>query len=109
MTYVPSFTDSSCIVITNSDTIRVYDNVPTQNSNVNYTDYYINSNYIFNRGSAYFSQYSTLPQCQDNSRFTTEVYYRNDFSQILIIFAILSIVSLYLPWKIFTRLFWRLK
>lgn len=109
MTYVPSFTDSSCIVISNSDTIRVYNTTPTYNSDVNYTDYYINSNYIYNVGIAHFSQYSTLPQCQDNSRFTTEVYYRNDFSEIMIIFTILTIFTLYLPWKLFTRLFWRLK
>lgn len=109
MIYVPSFSNSSCIIITNSDTIRVYDTTPTQNSTINYTDYYINSNYISNIGSAYFSQYATLPQCQDNSRFTTEIYYRNDFDQIMIIFAILTIFTLYLPWKLFTRLFWRFK
>lgn len=109
MIYVPQFNNNSCIVITNSDTIRVYEFQPYYNSNVPYKDYYIKSNYIFNSNVAYFSNYSTLPTCQDNSRFTTNVYYRNDLSEIMVIFAILCIVCLYLPWKIFTRLFWRFK
>lgn len=109
MTYVPEFTNNSCIIISNSDTIRVYDYQPCNNCNVPYKDYYINSNYIYNSGVAYFSNYTTLPTCQDNTRFTSDVYYRNDLSQIMIIFAILSIICLYLPWKLLTRLFWRFK
>lgn len=109
MTYVPYFTNNSCIVISNSDTIRVYDYVPYQNSYVDYTDYYINSNYIYNRGTAYFSQYSTLPTCQDNSRFSNDVYYRNDLDSILIIFVILAFICLWCPWKLLNRFFWRFK
>lgn len=105
--YVPEYNDGNCAYIYNSDIIRVYDRIPTNNSTVTYKDYYINSNYIYNTGSTNFGNYSNLPVCIQNSRITTDVYYRNDISDILIIFIILSIVCFYIPWKIILRLFRR--
>lgn len=105
--YIPDYTTGKCAYIYNSDIIRVYDSVPHNNSTVNYTDFYIKSSYISNRGSTTFGQYSTLPTCITDSRITTEVYYRNDFPSILIIFFIMSFISFWVPWKIFIRLFRR--
>lgn len=105
--YIPDYTSSKCAYIYSSDVIRVYDSVPTHNSTINYTDYYIKSSYIANRGSTTFSQYSSLPTCIQSSRVTNEVYYRNDFADILVIFVIMSFISFWVPWKIFLRLFRR--
>lgn len=105
--YVPDYSNGKCAYIYNSDIIRVYDSVPTHNSTVNYKDYYIKSSYIYNEGSSSFNQYSNLPVCIANDRITTEVYYRNDFDSILIIFFLMSFICFWLPWKLITRMFRR--
>lgn len=105
--YVPEYENTNCAVIQNSDIIRVYDSVPVLNSTVNYKDYFIKSSYIYNEGSQSFGQYSTVPTCISTDRITTDIYYRNDLPQILIIFAIMSIVMFYIPIKIFLRVFRR--
>lgn len=105
--YVPKYDNGNCAYIYNSDIIRVYDSVPTHNSLINYKDYYIKSSYIYNEGSTSFGNYSTLPGCIANDRITTDVYYRNDFMQILVIFFLLSWICFYIPWKIFLRIFRR--
>lgn len=105
MVYLPDVS-SPCMVVRNDGTIRAYDQTPTFNSTINYTDYYINSHYLFVEGSQSFSNYTTLPVCS-NMTFTTDVFYRNDFADILIIFVIMCIFSFYIPIKIFSRLFRR--
>lgn len=107
MIYVPEYNENNCAYIYNSDIIRVYDSQPVHNSTISYKDYYIKSSYIYNTGSTTFSNYSTLPTCIDSSRITTDVYYRNDFDSILIIFVLLVIICFWVPWKIFIRLFRR--
>lgn len=107
MIYVPEYTSGNCAYIYNSDVIRVYDSVPQHNTTVPYKDYYIKSSYIYNTGSTTFSTYTTLPTCIDSARITTDVYYRNDFDSILIIFVLLVIICFWVPWKIFIRLFRR--
>lgn len=107
MVYVPEYNNTNCAYMYNTDIIRVYDSVPRQNSTIQYKDYYIHSDYIYNTGSTTFSQYSTLPVCISNERITTDVYYRIDLPYILIIFFIMCFVCLYVPWKIFIRLFRR--
>lgn len=107
MIYVPEYTQGNCAYIYNSDIIRVYDSQPRQNSTISYKDYYINSSYIYNEGSTTFSNYTTLPVCINNSRITTEVYYRNDFPQILWIFIAFAFCCLWIPWRLYLRLFRR--
>lgn len=107
MIYVPEYNNDNCAYIYNSDIIRVYDNKPSHNTTISYKDYYIKSSYIYNEGSTTFSNYSILPVCVDSSRITTDVYYRNDFPQIMFIFLALSFVCFVVPWKIFLRLFRR--
>ena len=108
MIYVPN--DSiynKCYVIQNEDVIRGYDRVPSYNTSYSYRDYYIHSDYIYRDGVGQWNQYSTLPICLSSDDLTSSYYYRVDFSNILIIFLIFSIFIIYLPYKIFSRLFGR--
>lgn len=43
------------------------------------------------------------------SNLSTDFYYRNDLDSILICFIIIVIVGFGIPWKLLSRLFWRLK
>lgn len=107
MIYVPNYESTNCAYIYSTDIIRVYNSVPTHNSTVSYKDYYIKSSYMYNEGSTTFTQYSSLPVCISNDRITTDVYYRNDFPQILWIFIAMVFICFWIPWKIFLRLFRR--
>lgn len=107
MIYVPEKENYKCYVVRDSNTIRAYKTVPKNNSEVNYRDYYINSNYLYQDGSQSFSNYSTLPVCLNNNELTSEFYYRNDFDSILIIFLIMCIFCFLIPLKIFSKLFKR--
>lgn len=103
MIYVPDLTNYKCFYVQSEGVIRAYEEIPTNNSSVNYRDYYINSNYIFKDGVQSFNNYSTIPICLEKSNLTTEYYYRNDFDSILIIFLIVSIFAFYLPLKLISR------
>ena len=107
MIYVPDLTNYKCYVVQSEGVLRGYEEVPTNNSTINYRDFYINSNYIYRDGSQTFGQFSTLPVCLSSDVITSDVYYRNDFDSILIIFLIMSIFCLYIPLKVFLRLFRR--
>ena len=108
--YLPNYTSNNCIVVRDKDTIRVYETTPQQNNNYyNYTDYYINSHYLTNTGSQQFNQYSTIPTCRNQNEFTKEVFYRNDFADILLIFGIMCIFIFLIPTKIIMRLFKRVR
>ena len=113
MIYVPDI-NYKCYVIINSDTIREYEQVPynpgyNQNISINYRDYYINSNYIYTDSSQTFSSYSTLPTCLNSEVLTTDYMYRLDFDKILIMFLIMFIFIVHVPFKMFTSLFRRLR
>lgn len=107
MIYVPDKENYKCFVVRSEEVIRAYKEIPQNNSDVNYRDYYYNSNYIYNDGVQNFSSYTTLPVCLNDDTITDSVYYRNDFDSILVIFLIMCIFCFYLPLKIFTRLFRR--
>lgn len=112
MMYVPDL-DYSCYVLVNKDTIRAYEQTPynpgyNQQISINYRDYYITSHYIYQDGVQSFGSYSNLPICLDKSNLTTELYYRNDLSDILVVFTIIVLfgfgIPLYLLKKMFRRL-----
>ena len=107
MIYVPDLENYQCFVVRNDSTIRAYKNIPQNNMDIEYRDYYYTSNYLYQDGVQSFGSYSTLPICLDNSNLTSSVYYRNDFDSILVIFLIMCIFCFYLPLKIFVRLFRR--
>lgn len=102
MIYVPNL-NHKCYVIQNEEVLRGYDEIPTSNSTIEYTDYYFNANYIYKEGVQTFNNYSTLPICLANSELTTDFYYRNDFADILLIFTIMCIFGIYIPLKLFQR------
>lgn len=111
--YIPDLS-YSCYTLIDKDTIRAYTTMPynpsyNQTITVNYRDYFINSNYLYKDGSQQFSSYTTLPVCLDTSNITNEIYYRNDFDRILLIFVILAIVIFGIPLKIFFRFFKRFR
>lgn len=111
--YVPDLS-YSCYTLIDKDTIRAYTKTPynpgyNQSINIDYRDYYINSNYLYKDGTQQFSSYTTLPVCLDKTLLTNEVYYRNDFDKILIIFIILCIIIFGIPLKIFLRFFKRFR
>lgn len=109
MIYVPydNINDYKCYTLYDKDTIRAYISTPQFNTSSNYTDYFINSHYVFREGVQTWGNYSTLPICLSTDNLTNEIYYRNDFSDILIIFVIIAIIGVYLPFKIFSRAFGR--
>ena len=102
--YLPTFTNNSCIVTLDKDTIRVYDSLPQFDSYANYTDYFVNSHYLSKSGQEFIT---TVPVCENNNDFTTDVYYRFDFDNIMVIFFILLIICFWFPYKIISRLFGR--
>lgn len=107
MIYIPD--DSySCYVVQNEDVIRAYESMPRNDTTVNYRDYYINSDYIYKDSEQTFSRYQDLPVCLSTSTLTTEPYYRTDFPDILVMLFIFCFFTLWIPWKIFCRLFRRL-
>lgn len=107
MIYVPDLTNYKCYVVRSDSTIRAYKEIPKNNSDIEYRDYYFTANYMYQDGIQSFGSYSTLPVCLDKSNLTSDYYYRNDFDKILIIFAIFAIFCFYFPFKLFRRLLWR--
>ena len=105
---VDSVSDFACYSVLDKDTIRAYVNMPQLNTSSNYVDFYINSHYLEKEGTQTWGSYTQyLPICISSSAITTDFYYRNDMSQILVIFIILSIFIFLIPIKIFGRLFRR--
>lgn len=109
MIYVPDLS-YKCYVLTNKDTIRAYEVQPynpgyNQQVNINYRDYYINSNYLYTDGFQTFSSYTTLPICLESTKLTDDVYYRTDLDKILVIFLIMCIFMFLIPLKLFQRFF----
>lgn len=104
--YVPRETIyNKCYVITSSDTIRAYDRAPRNNTDYNYRDYYINSSYIYRDGSGSWGSYSSLPICLDSDVITNDFYYRLDMPNILLMFLIINIFGIFIPIKIFSKIF----
>ena len=113
--YVPAdnISDYKCYEFIDRHTIRAYLDTPTYNSNIRFQDIYLDMEYYMTGvGTTWFwwnseSSHANLPSCIQNSRLTNEVYYRNDFDKSLIIFVILAIICLYLPFRLFMKLFKR--
>lgn len=101
--YLPkTINDNQCATVIDKDTIRVYEEKPVLNSDINYTDYYINSNYLSKVGHATLED---VPDCLQTENFTTSYYYRNDFHNILIIFFILIFIVYFIFSKILHAFF----
>ena len=102
--YLPSeLKENQCAVVYDKDTIRVFEEIPTENSTVDYTDFFINSHYLTKSGKYTFN--TELPNCLDNNNFTTAYYHRLDFDSILIIFFIILFIVYFIFGKIIHALF----
>ena len=107
MIYVPNYTNTKCAVVVNSETIRVYERRPQNNTTISYIDYYIRSDYLYTSGTHTFSQYTTLPTCINSNQITTNFLYRVDFANIMIIFMSIVVLCYFLAFKPISRLFGR--
>lgn len=106
--YVPQDnTYNKCYVVQNEGVIRAYDHVPSSNTNYNYRDYYVKSDYMFRDGSGTWSSYTTLPTCLSSDLLTNDYWYRLDITNVLINVFIIAIFGLYFPFRIFKSLFGR--
>lgn len=106
--YLPidNVNDFACFSIYDKDTVRAYKTQPQLDSSSEYVDFYINSHYLQKTGIQSWGQWnSSLPTCISSDSVTTDFYYRNDFPDILLIFIIFAIVGIYLPFKLFSRIF----
>lgn len=101
--YVPELSNYKCVYVRDGNSIRAYRQNPKANTTIEYVDYYINSNYIYTEGTQSFGQYTSLPTCLAAENLTDDIYYRNDFDSILIIFVIIVIFAIWLPFKVFSR------
>lgn len=107
--YLPIEVNSNqCAVVVSDGHVRVYSSKPngTTQTNVTYTDFYIRENYLQTNGTTNWNQYSTQ-NCVDHTQFVTDEWFRPDIWQSLLCFFIIAIVCLYLPFKIFSRIFGR--
>ena len=86
MIYVPDLENYKCFVVRDEETIRAYKEIPMEDTEVAYRDYYYNSNYLYSDGTQQFSHFTTVPTCLDSSVLTSAYVYRNDFFEILFIF-----------------------
>lgn len=95
--YLPNeVTSNNCAYMYDKDTIRVYEEVPRANSTINYTDYFINTDYYTRSGSTTFGQWTNFSNdCLDYRDFTTNSVYRLNFFQIIIIAFALIFVPYY--------------
>ena len=108
--YLPinKVSDYKCYSVYDKDTIRAYVQQPQLDSTSQYVDFYINSHYLQRTGTQSWGQWnSSLPVCLDSNIITTDFYYRNDLDSILIIFLVLFIFIIVLPYKIMSRAFGR--
>lgn len=106
MIYLPdNISDTNCAYVYDSETIRVYEEVPRINSIITYKDYFINSHYIIRTGSTTFGSYN-VPNysCLSSSNFTTNAFYRNDIASIMIVAFILIFMCYYFIRTLLRRL-----
>lgn len=106
MIYVPTYDSNNCVYVRDGSTIRVYDTHPYQGTTVGYTDYYFNSHYVYTNGSTTFSNYTTIPTCLASDNITTNIWYRNDLSDILICVFIMLTLGYFIIKKCVRAIFW---
>lgn len=107
--YVPEdFIKKPCVEVYNHNVLRVYDRKPALNSDSTYTDFYTDMDYYSRTGQVSWGQWSnSLPSCVPKSDLVSDVYYRVDFSDSLIIIFIFLIILLYFPYRLISRIFGR--
>lgn len=108
MTYLPSqYINSSYHYTISNDSIRIYTN---NNCYTQYNSTYCDCLYVYPRIDYINSEttscnVSNLNNTISSTSFTDNYYYRIDFSNILVMFLIMSIFIIYIPLKIFSKIF----
>lgn len=105
--YLPDEVESTnCAYVYDKDTIRVYEEVPRQNATIDYTDYFINSDYISRTGSTTFGNWGTpiSYDCLSYTDFTTSAFYRTDIANIVIV----AFALIFMCWFMISKLYRRL-
>lgn len=98
--YLPEeYLNKPCYQI-NNGYIRVYETTNNNYYNIVHDVYYTN-NYLARTTTA---SYSSSTIC-DKLDLTSDFYYRNDFDKILFIFVVFAIFIIYIPFKLFMKLF----
>ena len=96
--YLPTeYVNKSCKVVYDGY-IRVYDNTNYNSWN----DVYYKYDYYVRQGSSNYSQTNVV--CVNINVYTDDVFYRYDFSSILIMLFIMLIICLYFPYKVVSRI-----
>lgn len=106
MIYVPDFDSNTCCYMNDPNTMRCYEYQPGYNTSVSYIDYFVNSHYLTRSGVQQFGSYATNIQCIDNSKLTTAYFYRNDATEIMFLFFLISGFFLIIG-RVFLRTFFR--
>ena len=75
--YLPvSISSNNCVVVQDSNTIRVYDDRPNHSGTFSYRDYYPHLDYLYKEGSSTYGNMQTnYPQCVTGVDFTTSYWY----------------------------------
>lgn len=104
--YVPveNINNNYCYEVLDSQTIRVFPNSLVVGDN-SYTDYYINSHYLYKEGIINLLDVSTV-NCVSKENITNDYYYRNDLAHIIIICSFVLLL-LYFCYRVFARMFGR--
>lgn len=100
MVYVPVYNNNNCAYVYDASRIRVYSSRPQSNTTITYRDYYFNSHYLYYDGSTSFSNYSTIPTCLANDEVSTNIWYRNDLPDIMIVLFIILFIGYFIIKKI---------
>lgn len=89
--FVPIEYIDKCVTVENADTLRVYENKPTINTEYEYTDIYFKSNYLTKQGKIIVENEVI---CRDT---TGDVFFRHDIVSILFLVVIMFFFVIYLP------------
>jgi len=97
MIYLPiDIYDNYCAYWYDNNTIRVFYQKPiTERTSYDYIDFFTDNHYYSKTGSQYIYSVSDL-DCISKDNFTSDIYYRNDITDILICFVILISIPLIL-------------
>lgn len=106
--YIPEDnTYNKCYVVQSEGVIRGYNKIPTNNTNYNYRDYYIRSDYIYRDGTGTWGINTTLPVCLSSDTITNEYWYRIDITNVLINVFVIVFMCFFPAFKIFKSLWGR--
>lgn len=104
--YVPEYTPQKYPCVTYSQSyIRAYKTQPRRNSVIDRDTFYFNNHYDRVSDTQIFGNYDISLVCLPEAQLTDNYFYRHDIDNILIVFIIISLVTIYFPFRLFLKLF----